>query len=109
MLPSRPAPERASVLVTGASGFVGSALLPALREAATIRCLVRDASRLGDVDPGSVVEADLSDADSLAAALEGMGEVYYLVHSMEPGAGQGHVDRDRIAAENYVRVARRAG
>ena len=97
------------MLLTGASGFVGRALLPGLREAGTVRCLVRDASRLGDVSPSAVVEADLSDIDTLAPALEGMEQVYYLVHSMEPGGGQDFVERDRIAAENYVSVARQAG
>ena len=101
--------ERASILLTGASGFVGGALLPALVEGGAIRCLVRDASRLGDGYRSMAVEADLSDPDSLATALEGMDEVYYLVHSMEPGGGQGFAERDRVAAENYVRVAREAG
>lgn len=101
--------ERASVLLTGASGFVGGALAPALGKAGPIRCLVRDASRLSEEQRNDAVEADLSDPSSLEPALEGMDEVYYLVHSMEPGGGQGFAERDRIAAENYVRVARRAG
>lgn len=101
--------ERASVLLTGASGFVGGALLPALTQTGSIRCLVRDASRLGERDRSFAMEADLSDPDSLAPALEGMDEVYYLVHSMEPGGDQGFVERDRRAAENYVRIARDAG
>ncbi|HVE67961.1 MAG TPA: NAD(P)H-binding protein [Solirubrobacteraceae bacterium] len=99
----------ASVLLTGASGFVGGALLPALRDAGVIRCLVRDATRLSERQSGEVVEADLADRESLVPALEGMDEVYYLVHSMEPGGGQGFAERDRTAAENYVEVARAAG
>jgi uncharacterized protein YbjT (DUF2867 family) len=101
--------ERASLLLTGASGFVGGALLPALTATGSIRCLVRDASRLGEDYRGLAVEADLGDAESLLPALEGMDEVYYLVHSMEPGGDQGFVERDRVAAENYVRIAREAG
>lgn len=96
-------------MLTGASGFVGGALLPALRAAGGIRCLVRDAARFSKQQPGDVVEADLSDRDSLAPALEGIEEVYYLVHSMEPGGGQGFADRDRVAAENYVAAAGEAG
>ena len=38
-----------------------------------------------------------------------MDEVYYLVHSMEPGGEEGFSERDRVAAENYVRMAREAG
>ena len=102
--------ERASVLLTGASGFVGGALLPALAEIGGLRCLVRNASRLGEQHRGLAVEADLGDLDSLRAALEGMDEVYYLVHSMEPGGGgRGFAERDRNAAENYVRIARESG
>lgn len=101
--------ERASLLLTGASGFVGGALLPALTATGSIRCLVRDASRLGEDYRGLAVEADLSDAESLLPALEGMDEVYYLVHSMEPGGDQGFVERDRVAAENYIRIARETG
>jgi uncharacterized protein YbjT (DUF2867 family) len=101
--------ERATVLLTGASGFVGGELLPALREAGPLRCLVRDASRLQSEDQALAVEADLSDQRSLVPALEGMDEVYYLVHSMEPGGGQEFAEKDRIAAENYVRIARKAG
>ncbi len=100
--------ERATLLITGASGFVGSALLPALEDV-PVRCLVRNASRLSEANRASAVEADLSNLDSLAPALEGMDEVFYLVHSMEPGGGQDFVERDRTAAENYVRAAREAG
>jgi uncharacterized protein YbjT (DUF2867 family) len=101
--------ERATVLLTGASGFVGGELLPALKETAPIRCLVRDASRLQGEDRALAVEADLSDPRSLVPALEGVDEVFYLVHSMEPGGGQEFAEKDRIAAENYVRLAREAG
>ena len=101
--------ERATVLLTGASGFVGGALLPALSSGAGVRCLVRDASRLGEEHRPLAVVADLCDPDSLTEALEGMDEVYYLVHSMEPGGDEGFAERDRTAAKNYARAARRAG
>jgi len=101
--------ERVSVLLTGASGFVGGALLPALVEIGSLRCLVRDATRLAEGYRSLAVEADLADVDSLEPALVGMDEVYYLVHSMEPGGDEGFSERDRVAAENYVGMAREAG
>ena len=94
--------------MTGASGFVGAALLPELDKRG-LRCLVRDASKLGDEDRDTAVEADLSDPASLTPALEGMDVVFYLVHSMEPGGHEGFAERDRVAAENYVAAAREAG
>ena len=109
MTPTRDGRERATVLLTGASGFVGGQLLSALRETASLRCLVRDASRLGEADRALAVEADLDDPASLGPALVGVDEAYYLVHSMEPGGGQSFAKRDRVAAENYVRIARDAG
>ena len=102
--------SQATILLTGASGFVGRELLPELSRSDLVRCLVRDASRLGDaVDPTQIVEADLSDIDSLRPALEGAEEVYYLVHSMEPGGDDGFAERDRTAARNYAEIARASG
>ena len=101
--------RQATILLTGASGFVGGALLPELRRSDVVRCLVRDASRLADVEDADVVEADLGDIDTLAPAIAGADEVYYLVHSMEPGGDGGFADRDRAAAENYVAIARECG
>ena len=56
-----------------------------------------------------MVEADLSDLDSLSPALEGVHEVYYLVHSMEPGVEGGFAERDRIAAQNFCDIATSCG
>jgi uncharacterized protein YbjT (DUF2867 family) len=103
-------PPAATVLLTGATGFVGNELLAHLR-GVPLRCLVRDASRLlrDDDETGpEAVEADLSDIESLRPALEGIDEVFYLVHSMEPGS-EGFADRDRRAATNYAEVAASCG
>ncbi len=55
------------------------------------------------------MEADLGEPDSLEPALEGVREVYYLVHSMEPGVEGGFADRDRQAAQNFCKIARSCG
>ena len=95
-----------TLLLTGATGFVGGALLRALRERIRVRLLVRNPD---GVDLPDIVEADLSDRGSLARALDGMEEAYYLVHSMEPGASGGFADADRAAAENFASVASACG
>jgi uncharacterized protein YbjT (DUF2867 family) len=62
------------VLVTGATGFTGSYVVPLLvRQGAHVRCLVRaasDTSRLA-VAQVELVEGDLSDQSSLERAFRG--------------------------------------
>ncbi|MFI1461394.1 SDR family oxidoreductase [Nocardia carnea] len=64
-----------TILVTGATGTVGSALLPALQaRGATVRAMTRDPGR---VIPGAeTVVADLRDPASVTAALEGIDAVF---------------------------------
>ena len=68
------------VLVTGASGFVGSAIASAFRARATpVRVLVRPTSPRTNIDAADqVVVGDLLDRASVATALKG---VRYLVHA----------------------------
>lgn len=101
--PGGDAPIR-SVLVTGATGYIGGRLVPALLERGyTVRVLARDSRRVagrdwaGDVE---VVEGDLEDPESTARALAGMDAAYYLVHSMQAGAD--FAGRDRRAAQNFI-------
>src|SRR5580658_3227038 len=68
------------VLVTGASGFVGSAIAAALRARGhDVQTLVRPSSPRTNLDPrDSAREGDLRDRPSLAAALKG---VRFLFHA----------------------------
>lgn len=101
---------RGPVLVTGATGYVGGRLWRRLLERGfAVRCLARDRSRLaGRVDPGvEVVEGDVLEPGSLAAALRGVSAAFYLIHSM--GDAEDFEARERRGAENFARAAREAG
>ncbi|MFB6106481.1 MAG: NAD(P)H-binding protein [Halobacteriaceae archaeon] len=96
------------VLVTGATGFVGRRLVPALLEAGhDVRALVRDPSRYDPPAGVEVVVGDVLDLESLADAFDGVEAAYYLVHSMRAGAD--FEERDRLAARGFVRAADAAG
>jgi dihydroflavonol-4-reductase len=74
------AQESGTVLVTGASGFVGSAIANAARDAGyRVRVLVRPTSPRTNIDPrDEVVEGDLTAPGSLGPALAG---ARFLVHA----------------------------
>ena len=100
-----------TVLVTGATGYVGGRLVPRLLSPArVVRVLVRDPGRvLGRpwADGVEVVRGDISTGEGLAEALFGVETAYYLVHSM--GGGAGFEKRDREAALRFGAAARAAG
>ncbi|MDG9688572.1 NAD(P)H-binding protein [Streptomyces sp. DH17] len=68
------------ILVTGATGNIGSPLLRELHlaGAAPVRGLTRDAGRASFAEGIEAVEGDLAQADSLKAALEGVRSLFLL-------------------------------
>ncbi|WP_439630199.1 SDR family oxidoreductase [Gemmata sp.] len=109
-----PEPAAGSVFVTGATGYVGGRLVPALLAAGYgVRCLAREPRKLDErpwrADPNvRVVAGDMSDVDHLSGQLEGCSAAYYLVHSMEAKGGE-YAAQDRLLASNFARAAARAG
>ncbi|SEH63072.1 Uncharacterized conserved protein YbjT, contains NAD(P)-binding and DUF2867 domains [Mycolicibacterium rutilum] len=95
-------------LVTGATGYIGGRLIPALLERGyQVRALARTPDKLADVpwrDRVEVVQGDLGDVESLRRACDGVDVVYYLVHSM--GSSDDFVEEESRSARNVVEAAR---
>jgi uncharacterized protein YbjT (DUF2867 family) len=105
-----PADPRPLHLVFGASGYIGSNLVPELlRAGRRVRATARNPEVLegrGWTD-AELARADALDPTTLPAALAGVDVAYYLVHSMAAGADFGAIDR--MAAGNFARAAADAG
>lgn len=99
-----------NVLVVGASGYIGSHLVPALaKRGHRVRAAARSASVLTGRNWQDVecCDADVLKPESLEPATEGIDIAYYLVHSM--GSGGDFEERDRVGARNFAMAASRAG
>ncbi|MDO7868067.1 NAD(P)H-binding protein [Nocardioides jiangxiensis] len=94
-----------TALVTGATGFVGRHLVPALLdEGWHVRALTRHPERYDG--PGEVVGGDVSDPASLRPALADVDVAFYLVHSLDHAD---YSERDARAARAFAAAADEAG
>lgn len=100
--------EEGTVLVTGATGFIGRRLVQALlTEGYRVRCLVRQADASLPERAERAV-CDVLERRGLDAALAGIDTAYYLIHSMAGGRAD-FEQRDRDAAANFTTAANRSG
>jgi uncharacterized protein YbjT (DUF2867 family) len=97
------------VLLTGATGFVGQYLYPALiAGGAEVRCATRNVEAAQRRHPDRHwVELDVEHADSIHAAINGCSHAYYLIHGM--GHGSDYPQREAQSAENFLAAAEKAG
>ena len=94
-----------TVLVTGATGFIGRRLVPALIEAGhDVRAMTRNPESYDG--PGEPVGADVTDPSSLGGALEGVDVAIYLVHSLDDPDFE---RKDAEAARHFGKAAADAG
>ena len=95
------------LLVTGATGYVGGRLIPALLDAGyRVRAMGRSLEKLGcrpwaHHERIELVQGDVLDLESLKKATAGCWAAYYLVHSMI-AQKEKYVEADRRAAHNMV-------
>lgn len=102
-----------TVLVAGATGYVGGRLIPELLEdGLDVRAMARRPGKLsGRAFFGherlEAVRGDVLDPTTLTAALAGVEVAYYLVHSL--GSGSGFANADVEGARNFGSKCKEAG
>ncbi len=99
------------LLLTGATGLVGSALLRRLvAEGTQVRCLVRDPRRLGAQRVRvQIALGDLTDPPSFRNAMRGVHTVVHLAASIRDQPRGSIEELNGIATWRMVRAAQRAG
>jgi NADH dehydrogenase len=99
------------LLLTGATGLVGSALLPRLvADGAQVRCLVRDPRRLGAQRVRvQIALGDLTDPPSFRNALRGVHTVVHLAASIRDQPRGSIEELNGIATWRMVEAAERSG
>ena len=98
-----------SILVTGATGFIGSRLITTLVSYGfTVKGMSR--RKLQDATNVKYVQADVFDVEQLENAMFGIDVVYYLLHSMEGDKEHWRefASREKIQAQNFLQAATKA-
>jgi uncharacterized protein YbjT (DUF2867 family) len=99
------------VLLTGATGLIGRALLPRLLASGRpVRCLVRDPRRLGaERVRVQIALGDLADPPSFRNALRGVDTVLHLAAAIRDQRAGSIEELNGVATWRMVQAARRAG
>ncbi|MBK9780459.1 MAG: DUF2867 domain-containing protein [Anaerolineales bacterium] len=99
------------ILVTGATGYIASLLIPQLLEKGyRVRTMARHPERLKKrtwYKQVEMIRADVMEPETLAAAMQGVQTAYYLIHNMS--RGHGYTEAETLAAHNFSQAAEQAG
>lgn len=105
-----------TILVIGASGFIGRPLTTALlAEGHAIRCLARDPARLQDQAAAGceIVQGDISNLPAMQRAMESIQAVYVAIHTLSPqpggGSGARFMDVEARGVQNVVSACHSSG
>ncbi|MEI7814813.1 MAG: SDR family oxidoreductase [Coriobacteriia bacterium] len=97
-----------TILVMGASGYIGSHLLEALSSSPhRLRAAARRPEKVQSLSGMAMVKADALDEQAVGEALADVDIAFYLVHTL--GAGAGYAERDRRAATIFAKAAAEKG
>ena len=99
-----------SILVTGATGFIGKKLLTKLSDSGyKVKAMSR--SKYPDTENIQYIKADALATESLSNATNGIETAFYLLHSMEGSKKEWgkFASREKQQAENFLKAATDAG
>ena len=99
-----------SILVTGATGFIGKKLTERLAKTG-YKVTAMSRSLHQNSDNVKFVAADALELDTLSNAFKGVETAFYLLHSMEGSKKEWEqfADREKVQAQNFLKAAENAG
>ena len=99
-----------TILVTGATGFIGSKLISKLTKKG-YRVTAMSRRNFESSSNVKYVQADVFNLSQLEESLRGIDTAYYLLHSMEGSKEEWKefASRERIQAQNFLKAATNAG
>ena len=97
-----------NILVTGATGYVGSRLVATLSSDHHVKSLVRDEisykDKFGYLNT-TICKGDLVDLESIKDYFQNVDIAFYLVHSLS--AGNKFYDKELLCAQNFIDAAKK--